>query len=55
MLRHVRAAGLGTASEIFDADAPFLPRGCFAQAWTVAETLRAWQVIARAANRPNAT
>jgi glycogen debranching enzyme len=37
---------LGTAGEIFDGDAPFTPRGCFAQAWTVAETLRAWTTIA---------
>jgi predicted glycogen debranching enzyme len=34
-------AGLGQISEIFDADAPHLPRGCFAQAWSVAEILRA--------------
>jgi predicted glycogen debranching enzyme len=34
--------GLGTLSEIFDGDAPFTPRGCIAQAWTVAEVLRAW-------------
>jgi len=46
MLRHIEAAGLGTASEIFDGDPPFTPRGCIAQAWTVAETLRAWRAIA---------
>jgi predicted glycogen debranching enzyme len=34
--------GLGTLGEIFDGDAPFSPRGCIAQAWTVAEVLRAW-------------
>jgi glycogen debranching enzyme len=34
-------AGLGTISEIFDAEPPFTPRGCVAQAWSVAETLRA--------------
>ena len=45
MLRHLGAAGLGTASEIFDGDAPFAPKGCIAQAWTVGEILRAWQVI----------
>ncbi len=33
-------AGVGTISEIFDADAPFTPRGCIAQAWSVAEALR---------------
>jgi predicted glycogen debranching enzyme len=35
-------AGLGTISEIFDGDAPHVPRGCIAQAWSVAETLRAY-------------
>lgn len=37
---HLSEAGLGQISEIFDADAPHLPRGCFAQAWSVAEVLR---------------
>jgi glycogen debranching enzyme len=45
MAAHLNAHGLGTASEIFDGDAPFTPRGCIAQAWTVAEVLRAWSVI----------
>jgi predicted glycogen debranching enzyme len=45
MLRHLGAAGLGTAGEIFDGDAPFAPGGCIAQAWTVGEILRAWQII----------
>jgi hypothetical protein len=35
--------GVGSVSEIFDGDPPFTPRGCFAQAWSVAELLRAWQ------------
>ena len=48
MLKHVEAAGLGTASEIFDGDPPFAPQGCVAQAWTVGETLRAWRVITAA-------
>jgi predicted glycogen debranching enzyme len=39
---HLRVHGLGTASEIFDGDPPFTPRGCIAQAWSVAEILRAW-------------
>ncbi len=43
---HIKAAGLGTASEIFDGDPPFTPNGCVAQAWTVGETLRAWRAIA---------
>jgi len=35
-------AGLGTISEVFDGDAPYEPRGCIAQAWSVAEPLRAY-------------
>jgi predicted glycogen debranching enzyme len=38
---HLLDAGLGTISEIADGDPPFTPRGAFAQAWSVAETLRA--------------
>ncbi len=37
---HVREAGLGSISEIFDGDPPHTPRGCFAQAWSVAEVAR---------------
>jgi predicted glycogen debranching enzyme len=37
---HLCEQGLGTISEIFDASYPFTPRGCFAQAWGVAEALR---------------
>jgi predicted glycogen debranching enzyme len=39
---HLGEAGLGTISEIFDAEVPFTPRGCIAQAWSVAEVLRCW-------------
>jgi predicted glycogen debranching enzyme len=39
---HLDEAGLGTLSEIFDAEGPYTARGCIAQAWTVAEVLRAW-------------
>jgi predicted glycogen debranching enzyme len=39
----ITSHGLGTLSEIFDGDAPFTPQGCIAQAWTVAEVLRAWR------------
>ena len=39
---HLREACIGQISEIMDADAPFEPRGCFAQAWSVGEILRAW-------------
>lgn len=37
---HLTEAGIGTISEIFDAEPPFHPRGCIAQAWSVAEVLR---------------
>jgi predicted glycogen debranching enzyme len=37
---HIREAGLGSISEIFDGDPPHTPRGCFAQAWSVAEVAR---------------
>ena len=38
---HLNEACLGQVSEIFDGDAPHTPRGCVAQAWSVAELLRA--------------
>jgi predicted glycogen debranching enzyme len=37
---HLNEACVGSISEIFDADAPYTPRGCIAQAWSVAEVLR---------------
>ena len=40
---HLREAGLGTISEIFDGDAPHAPRGCPAQAWSVGEALRVYR------------
>jgi len=40
--KQVFEAGLGFLSEVFDGDAPHLPRGCIAQAWSVAELLRAY-------------
>lgn len=42
---HLQAHGVGSIAEIFDGDAPHAPRGCIAQAWSVAETLRAWTVL----------
>jgi predicted glycogen debranching enzyme len=39
---HLAEACVGSVSEVFDAEAPFTPRGCVAQAWSVAEFLRAW-------------
>jgi len=43
---HLTEAGLGQVSEIFDGDAPFEPRGCIAQAWSVAELLRVAVLLA---------
>ena len=40
--QQILEAGLGTLSEIFDGDEPYAPRGCVAQAWSVAEPLRAY-------------
>jgi predicted glycogen debranching enzyme len=56
---HLTDHGLGTVSEIFDGDPAHTPHGCIAQAWGVAEVLRAWRVLqpalsaARAEPPPN--
>lgn len=42
---HLREAGLGQVSEIFDGDAPHTPRGCIAQAWSVSEVLRLATIV----------
>jgi len=42
-------ACVGSISEIFDAEPPFTPRGCIAQAWSVAEVLRCWVRLSSAA------
>ncbi|RFC35945.1 MAG: putative glycogen debranching enzyme [Candidatus Nitrotoga sp. SPKER] len=39
---HLGETCIGNVGEIFDAEPPFTPHGCFAQAWSVAEVLRAW-------------
>ena len=41
-VNHLHEACIGSISEIFDAEKPFTPRGCVAQAWSVAEVLRCW-------------
>ncbi|MBN1235802.1 MAG: glycogen debranching enzyme N-terminal domain-containing protein [Methanotrichaceae archaeon] len=38
------ASGINTIPEVFDGDSPQRPGGCIAQAWSVAEVLRAWQI-----------
>ena len=45
---HFEEAGLGQISEIFDADEPHNPRGCIAQAWSVAELLRLARLVSQA-------
>lgn len=40
--QHLSDLCLGTINEVFDGDAPHVPRGCAAQAWSVAEVLRMW-------------
>jgi predicted glycogen debranching enzyme len=44
--RELGEACIGTISEIYDAEPPFTPRGCAAQAWSVAEALRALSLTA---------
>jgi len=44
---HLLGSGLGTISEIFDGDPPMLPRGCIAQAWSVAQVLEAYHLITK--------
>lgn len=46
MRHHLNTAGLGTISEIFNGNTPLQPKGCIAQAWSVAEILRIWSIVA---------
>ena len=45
-VHHLDDACIGSISEVFDAEAPYTPRGCIAQAWSVAEVLRVWVKVA---------
>ena len=46
LVRHLTEDGcVGQVCEIFDGDPPHTPRGCIAQAWSVAELIRAYQLI----------
>ncbi len=45
MANHLQDGCIGSISEIFDGNVPFTPRGCFAQAWSVAEVLRGWLMV----------
>lgn len=42
---HLTDAGLGSISEILEGAPAHLPRGCIAQAWSVAEVLRVWKTL----------
>jgi predicted glycogen debranching enzyme len=44
---HLNEGCIGSINEIFDAEPPFTPRGCIAQAWSVAEVLRCWVKTAK--------
>jgi predicted glycogen debranching enzyme len=44
---HLDEGCIGSVSEVFDAEPPFTPRGCIAQAWSVAEVLRVWTMLQR--------
>jgi predicted glycogen debranching enzyme len=49
--RHLHEACIGSVSEVFDAEGFFTPRGCIAQAWSVAEILRSWVKVAEGGQR----
>ena len=49
--QHLYSACVGSVSEVFDGDAPHTPRGCFAQAWSVAEILRSWIYLENAGKK----
>jgi glycogen debranching enzyme len=44
LIAHLDEAGLESVNEVFDGDPPHRPGGCPAQAWSVAELLRAWRL-----------
>ena len=52
LLRHLDEAGLNHVSEITDADAPHIPRGCPFQAWSVGELLRLDRSVLAAVEPP---
>lgn len=45
LLSHLQTAGLGHMSEIADAEAPFAPKGCPFQAWSLGELLRLDRIV----------
>jgi len=50
---HLLEEGIGTLSEVFDGDPPYLPRGCIAQAWSVAEVLRVCRATSALPSAPS--
>jgi len=46
LIAHLPEFGVGSMAEIFDAEPPYTPRGCIAQAWSVAEVLRCYGLTA---------
>ena len=50
--RELTGSGVGQLAEIYDGDAPQLPRGCMAQAWSIAEVLRARAAVAAYVAQP---
>jgi glycogen debranching enzyme len=55
LVPHLDQACIGSISEVFDAEAPFTPRGCIAQAWSVAEFLRSWIKLDMVRLKPDTT
>ncbi|MDH7593421.1 MAG: amylo-alpha-1,6-glucosidase [Methanomicrobiales archaeon] len=52
ILMHLREAGLGSISELFDGDYPHRPGGCISQAWSVGEVLRGIALLHADRERP---
>jgi glycogen debranching enzyme len=52
---HLEEACIGSISEVFDSERPYTPRGCIAQAWSVAEVLRARVKLDMVRLRPDTT
>ncbi len=52
MAQLIAQSGVGSLPEIADGDPPHTPRGCFAQAWSVAEVLRVWHLLSAERRRP---
>ncbi len=50
LAQFLKADAIGTLAEIADGDAPYAARGCFAQAWSVAQVLHAWIRLERLAD-----